>query len=286
MAFHTLSQFHDRIKIYSAWSIYRSLRQLYDSDVHIHKVSKNWQSWEHIYQMKSKTWLVPEYASDIVDDFKSNILNDVCVDKYEAFVIGKMYLDAIHLENVRRMPLLCGYDSCNLFLQSMNLLYSQKFNVQKVKVLFHELFFDINEPTPEERFDVAYILGHIKYVKPIITAKTKKKYSQYVENYTIVSEIGAITHATSKFTCTDIVTLDEFYSFCKTIYDYSLMYKEKSSKTILLNIFKQIEESKYYNKLNKLFGNILLLALFEIKEENSTYHNKLYSDLELLQKYV
>ncbi|UOT91830.1 CmNV_071-like protein [Aratus pisonii nudivirus] len=278
-----MENFHNNLIFIKKWAVYSTLRSFYDSDsnnITITIDEVNFHGWETL--INTKNWIVSKIMHTCITDFKLNFVNNIDVDEFEGYVICKLFLDAIFEENVKRLPLMLGrFKATNKFFAALNYLYNQKFNISKVKQILHFLFFDfIDQSIPENmQFNVVQILSNVTIDKvPTIKIKKLLPYVNYINNYhPCCEETLIINTVNNKFKNQELVDINSFYELAFRLYIES---KCKQTQKMLKDLFYDKKIKQSVNNLNKLYGNILLLALFNKKEENSTYHNTLYQDLE------
>ena len=278
-----MDNIHEKItSIYNhrIWAVYTILYKLYDNP-NIKITECDYCSWEELLDNKGHCWRVDKKMHEFIKMFKDQCLNDVSKEEFEAFALCKIFLQAMLDDNIRRLSLMCyNFENVNLFLQSIGYLYQQKFNISKIQFLFHPIFFDIIGNVPENMIvDIAYILSTRKSDKPIvIKIKKLQPFCNYINAQKLISEEAHIINILKyHFNCDRILKVKEFHMLCKTFYEYSISI---TTQKRLKEFSKNEIIKKFINNLNKDWGNILLLALFNKKEDGIVYHKTLYQDLE------
>lgn len=289
MAFPIMETFHAVVSQYNVWAIYGSLRRWFDTPVTVTYDQDRWDSWEELHKQTSNThWTLHPVYEPVVEEFKCRVLPSVSVRKYEAYVIGKLFLKCILEENIRKMPLLCSnYKETEVFLECMKLLQTQKLSIPRIKVLFWSLFF--NNVTHLEKspslFDVVYMLSNVKTQKPKVRTKKLLPYVRYINTLNIHSDEETMIEVVKQnFHSEDIIELDKFQVICHNLHDLSLRYKKKATQNNLKEIMLEFDHKSVCNGINKLYGNVLMLVLFGQKEENLAYYKTLYPDLVVISQ--
>ncbi|UBZ25662.1 hypothetical protein QKT26_gp72 [Carcinus maenas nudivirus] len=280
--YNNMENFHTYIIFINTWAVYGCIRKLYDNKSIIWNIDEDFNSWEQILQINNDKWVVSKQMADLLAIYKNKYLDNISSDEFEAFVLCKTYIQCIYEENIKRFPLMfSGFTHLKEFLKSIELLYMQKFNINKIKLLFSCVFFeDVYKLPNNDVFDVIHVLS-TKFPKIDMKIKLKRlqTYQEYINKYKLqnFNDI-AVFSAISKFKSGEIISIPTFYTMCNAFYEKSV-----TTKTIkqLKNLFANNEDIKLMiNSLNKLYANILLLVLLKQKEDSTTYHNLLYSDLQ------
>lgn len=287
MAFLLMEKFNSFIKKYNTWAIYGALRLFYNGNVQYHEVSvEDSQEWEVLCNNASTVWKLSSDNIKIVSFFKNYIHFKVTVEEYEAYAIGKNFLYCILKENIKRLPVICkNFTHTVKFLECLNYLYFQKFNHCKLKIIFHNLFYDYIHVKGDAFFDVINMLSNVRNVKPIVTMKKLIPFKHFLDKLEIKTVEDLIKNTVQEhFNNPEIISITEFCEFAKCLYEHSIIYKKSSTQTTLKKILLEFNNKEICNKLNKVYGNILMLALFDVTEENITHHKTLYIDLQQISQ--
>ncbi len=291
MAFVIMERFHQSISKFNTWAVYGALRRFYDDEEDIFEVKEDnaatWHSWEQLWNKEIVTWLLPKVHMDVVVEFKTSVLPHVTVEEYEAYAIGNAFLLAMLEDNVMRMPIMCSnFNDTTSFLYCIEHLYFQKFNIPKIKIMLNSLFFNVADvDNDDDLFNIACMLSNVTNVKPTIKAKKLLPFVRFMDEFEIKSEQNMLIDVIrTKFWSTDIMTITEFRDFCATFDAMSKEYKKSPTQATLKDLMIRFDNKKRCNNINKLYGNILLLGLFAIKEENLTHHKVLYDNLKQILK--
>ena len=179
------------------WAVFGCFRELYNndfiSDIYVSDDIDVWIPWECardlLIRKKFSNVTVSKDMYKLLLEFKNSYLPNINVDVFESFTIGKMFLNCIAEENLNILPLICSnFTQLPLFLRSIDLLYKQKFNIQKIKLLFNEILFDnVHKDFPEDsqiKFDILNVLSNkINNVPITIKLKRLKPYESYINKY-------------------------------------------------------------------------------------------------------
>lgn len=286
-AFENMEMFHKSMIYENKWAVYAALRLLYDHTPEFTISETDFQAWDVLCQ-NTRTWIVSNDMHIFCSRFITNFISHITWEEYEAFTLCKIFLQTMLEENVKRIPIMFkNYNSTKLFLESLDLLYLQKFNCSTIQLLFSDVFFsNVKTEFPEDlHFDIIHVLSHMNGVTPTIKIKRLQPYVEYFNNYKIISEeMQIITTLQNNFNSGKITPIREFYNLCMDLYKQSTVYKQKSTQKCLKDIIKTNTCVNAMCNLNKLYGNILLLALLNKKENLITHHKTLYTDLQQILK--
>lgn len=286
-SFDNLEYFYENLIFVNKGAVFCTLRILYDKENISITVenNENTMSWEDTCHNHEK-WIVNKDMYKYINDFKTFIPNVSC-DQYESYVLSKQFLILLLQENIKRLPLICfNFTNLEVFLKSIDILYKQKFNINTIKILFYKIFYDYIDKDimcNDTKYDIVNVLSN-KTSKTKIKLKRLQPYMKYINCFKEENEQNMMINIIKQhFQSKDIITVHEFYEQCSILRNNSLEYKKHS--TLLKHFFKNnTERYSFCNRLNKLYGNIVLLVVFKKKEENTPYHDSLYTDLNYILK--
>ncbi|AII15870.1 hypothetical protein PmNV_082 [Penaeus monodon nudivirus] len=301
-----LEDYYKAIVNVDKWPVLSVLRELYVNNPKFERLvitedDNNYENWDMLrtflicdkFKLEvvftTDTLNISQRMADIIENYKKNYMNKITLDEYESYVLTKIFLKCFRDENIKRFILFClNFKHLLNFLKSIDVLYKQKMNVSKLKSLFGPILFDdVFEYTTktEVRYDIVSVLSSRQINDVPITIKLKRlqPHAKYINNYRVSLTFDTIlTKLMSAFkSTTTIISVVEFYDISTKFDDIS---RNKTLKHIITDnsFINQI-----INKLNVLYANILILALFKYKEESTTHHTTLYSDLiDLYKQYV
>ena len=155
-AYTHMNTFYSSINIINKWAVFGVLRELYNDKPLDFEVSStdNYLSWEmirtQITRDRFKTNIPPaplvisKMMNNIISTFKDKYLSIINCEEFEAYVLCKIFLECMLDENIKKFPLYCmNFTNILQFLESVDLLYKQKFNIKNLKIIFHDIFYAI-----------------------------------------------------------------------------------------------------------------------------------------------
>ncbi|UVX94933.1 hypothetical protein CsNV_073 [Callinectes sapidus nudivirus] len=287
--FENMKRFHNSIPFINKWAVYVLLRTLFDEVITFTVDDHHFSSLTEIcyklkYNNNSENRIkINRKLSKIMTVFTNTYMPHMNVEDFESFVLCNTFLQCMLEENIKRFPvMMANFKHTKLFLQSIHLLYMQKFNATKVKILFGPVFYnDVFEKFKHDdvvMYDIFNVLAGKTTNAPItVNLQRLKPYQHFINNYAVrnVSD-DAIISAVSNFTTGNIISVPDFYNLCNSI------NKESHKKYTITNLkmFSKTSAIKdCINKLNPQYGNLLLLVLLKLREDSTTHHKDLYKNL-------
>ncbi|UVT30868.1 hypothetical protein PvNV_064 [Penaeus vannamei nudivirus] len=298
--FKNLTNFYKNLKSVDKCSVFSVLRELYCN----HKFSKlvvedgDLELWWPLKTfliidkfnlevvLKEDTFTISKQMCDVLNTFKTEFIPHVTLEEFESFALPKIFLEYYREENVKKI-LLCvlNFDNFRTFLSAVECLYEQKFNASKIKQLFSRILFaDVYDYTSDEviRHDIISILSNKHSNTEVkIELKRLKPHTQYINNYNVELAFDQMfTKLMNHYkTNESIMPLTEFLKHC---IEFKNMSNAAKTVKLLKEAMKSSTMDAFINNLNPLYANIVILALFKIRERDSSHNNTLYSDLKNL----
>ncbi|QBB28677.1 hypothetical protein HgNV_072 [Homarus gammarus nudivirus] len=284
--YQNMEMFHNYVDVVNVWALYNSLGVLYECtpNITVHNNADSVVTWE-LCTKDRPNWEISREMNSIILLFTDEYMPKISYEEFEAYALCKIFLLLLHEENIKRFPLMCKFKNIKTFLKCIDMLYFQKFNIAKIKLLFSQVFFDdvyvSYKNNKAIQFDISNILS-TKHDNNNITIKLKRlqPYVEYINAYKIKNVDEAIIDVIQKFNSEDIISVNEFYELCQALYTQSLQKYSMQNMKVLSQENKCIDDM--VNRLNKLYANIVIVVLLKQKEDSIVYHKQLYSDLQTI----
>lgn len=281
-----MDSFHEIVLRSCDWvGVYTALLSFYEREPDVTLSENTLVSWSTLTD--KRTWDINKDMMNIVDVFRKSILPNITRVEYEAYVLCRVFLAYMHENNISRLALLKNFKELPNLLKAVDELYKQKFNPIKIKILFSDLFYpDVKKQIANMNLEYD-IINCIAQSLPDVPLNIKlKRLQQYASNMAALDiphghELYVRTIQSFKDKNYDsILSLDEFRDLSSQLNKLGLDPKHNTVSYLKGVYFdKNSCISHLINKINKYYLNILILVLFNQKEQNTTYHSSLYGDI-------